>query len=72
MSLINTDLLRGLGSGRGTQSSCLAPCTGLGSRTRDGAVGFPAEGGNPRTSPALTWWQGSLGCQQKRGKLVIL
>ena len=27
MSLINADLLRGLGSGRGRQSSCLSQCT---------------------------------------------
>lgn len=27
MSLINTDLLRGLGSGRGRESSCLSQCT---------------------------------------------
>lgn len=55
MSLINADLLRGLGSGKGRQSSCLSQCTRvlvwdpgwdgwLDPQQRIGVVGLLAEG----------------------------
>lgn len=45
MSLINADLLRGLGSGRGRQSSCLSQCMRVlaWDPGRDGRAGPPTQ-----------------------------
>lgn len=50
MSLINTDLLRGLGSGRGRQSSCLSQCT----RSPLWDPGWEVRAGPP--SMGSGWW----------------